>query len=393
MNERTQEGVSGHDVVAEIIALRTEMNEQRSNLTRQLEESRNENHTLRTRLDQLNPSDRMTDETPTTDPTPVQHSQPTRLTEPAQSPLQPVREGVFPRARYPDVEPFNGEDPRDYRAFRINLYTKFLVDSHCFRSDEERILYTFGRLKGKASRRMLPWISAKQQSEKAPTLDEFYQALDQAFSDVELQRKALVRINTMKQGKRDFEDFLTEFDSALIDAGGLLWDDAQKKALLDTAVNRHLLEGTIGTDQPHTYEEYCKQLRRIGHQQQRIARLSQKASNSQAAQPGAKKDPAHDHHDVMDWESTSAQISALQAQVAALRTEGRQRGKRATWVSDAEIQKRRSDGKCVRCGSEKHFVRNCLMMPARRPGQVNAVQPSQVDKSEDDGDVDGSGKE
>lgn len=50
----------------------------------------------------------------------------------------------------------------------------------------------------------------------------------------------------MKQRKRDLEEFLNEFDQVLLSAGGISWDDTQKKALLDTAVNWQLLKGMIG---------------------------------------------------------------------------------------------------------------------------------------------------
>lgn len=199
--------------------------------------------------------------------------------------------------------------------------------------------------------------------------------MDQAFNDADLQQKALVRVNTMRQGRRDFEEFLADFDSALIDAGGLLWDNTQKKALLDTAVNQTLLEGTVGTEQPATYEEYCNQLRRINHQQRRIARLAYRGRNTPSILPYTEKGTSPAGLDAMDWESTAAQVAALQGQLDALRTKGSQRPRRATRISDAELQRRRTEKRCFRCGSEKHIARECSMLPPRRPTQVAVAQP------------------
>lgn len=295
-----------------------------------------------------------------------------------------------PRPRYPDVTPYDGENPKEYRVFRVNLRTKFVADAAYFSDDEERILYAFGRLQGKASQRMLPWVVAKE--DQLPTLDEFYKAMDQAFDDPEVQQKALVRVNTMKQGKRDLEDFLTEFQGTMIDAGGLLWSDAQKKALLDTAVNRQLLQGTIGTDQPESYEEYCKQLRRINHQQIRINRLGGQGSHSSIPPPRASKpqDP-----DSMDWEPTSAQVAALKTQVAALQQhlgmKEKGEGKaRARWASESEMARRRREGSCLRCGSHEHRVRGCSLLPAQRPPTMAAAKASdherEAAKSEEEED-------
>ena len=65
--------------------------------------------------------------------------------------------------------------------------------------------------------------------------------MDKAFGDLNYQRKALVWVNTMKQGWKSLEEFLNEFDGELLSADGMLWSDAQKKALVETAVNWQLL--------------------------------------------------------------------------------------------------------------------------------------------------------
>ena len=356
----------GHQLYAQLNDLRTEMHQRQVETQRQLDDSRRENQELRTEIHQLR-----------TEPTP------TPATMSTEQPVPPNRgTDSRPRPRYPDVDPYNGEDPRDYRVFRVNLRTKFVVDAPCFLSDEEQILYAFGRLRGKASQRILPWIIAKQN--QLPTLSDFYQALDQAFDDPEVQRKALVRVNTMKQGKRDLEDFLAEFEGTLIDAGGLLWSDAQKKALLDTAVNRQLLQGTIGTDQPATYEEYCKQLRRINHQQARINRLTSRHTRAPHSPPRTRKPSGPDP---MDWESTSAQVAALKNQIAALQRgeKGRGTGRaQATWASETEMTKRRTENRCLRCGSKKHLIRDCSMLPAQKPTGVAATRTVGESSDEED---------
>ncbi|RMJ20718.1 hypothetical protein PHISP_08412 [Aspergillus sp. HF37] len=193
----------------------------------------------------------------------------------------------------------------------------------------------------------------------------------------------------MKQGKRDLKDFITEFDAAMIDAGGLSWSEDQKKALLETAINSRILQGTVGADQPDSYEDFCNQLHRIDHQQQRISRISSGGARPVVppANLTAKNDP-----DKMDWESTSAQIAALRGEVAALRSQDKGRAKRATWASDEEVQKRRSKGSCLRCGSQDHLVRQCSLQPARRPAQLAAVRATDDDQGEEDKDDD-SGKE
>lgn len=291
-------------------------------------------------------------------------------------------ERSYPRPRHPDVEPFTGEDPKDYPPFQMNLRTKFAIDAACYPTEEEQVYYAYSRLRGKASQRVLPWLLARQKSETPVLWAEFSAVLDKAFGDPDRQRKALVRVNTMKQGRRDFEEFLNEFDEELLNAGGINWDDNQKKALLDTAINVELLKAMVGIRQEDSYDNYCNQLREINHNLQRVARLTRKGSHAAVPMHVAHTRPAGGPDrtgtpDQMDWEATHAQIAALQKEVAALRMKGTRTPRKASRAPAEEKQKRLSEGKCLRCGDPDHFVRECPIKPTRRPRQVATVQEEQ----------------
>ncbi|EAA64859.1 hypothetical protein AN2027.2 [Aspergillus nidulans FGSC A4] len=219
-------------------------------------------------------------------------------------------ERSYPRPRHPDVEPFTGEDPKDYPPFQMNLRTKFAIDAACYPTEEEQVYYAYSRLRGKASQRVLPWLLARQKSETPVLWAEFSAVLDKAFGDPDRQRKAL--------------SYLNEFDEELLNAGGINWDDNQKKALLDTAINVELLKAMVGIRQEDSYDNYCNQLREINHNLQRVARLTRKGSRAAVPTHVARTRPAGGSDrtgtpDQMDWEATHAQIAALQKEVAALR--------------------------------------------------------------------------
>ncbi|KAK9233743.1 hypothetical protein V1525DRAFT_415538 [Lipomyces kononenkoae] len=55
-------------------------------------------------------------------------------------------------------------------------------------------------------------------------------------------------------------------------------------------------------------------------------------------------------NDVMDWEPSTARTS-----------------KRAKWVDKEELDRRRQNGSCLRCGSTKHFVNGCPFLAPKRP--------------------------
>lgn len=144
MTEETQALME--ELVSELRSLRTEVARQRDTIAQIQEGSREQVNVLHTEIDRL----RTLSTTPQPTATPTLSAAP----EPSSIRIEANPAPTFtppPRPRYPDVEPFDGEDVRDYRAFRINLHTKFLVDSHCYFSDEERILYAFSRLRKKAN--------------------------------------------------------------------------------------------------------------------------------------------------------------------------------------------------------------------------------------------------
>jgi hypothetical protein len=89
----------------------------------------------------------------------------------------------YPRPCYLDVEPFTGEDPKDYPPFQINLCTKFAINTTCYPIEEEQVYYAYSYLRGKASQHVLPWLLACQKSETPVLWAEFSVVLDKAFGD------------------------------------------------------------------------------------------------------------------------------------------------------------------------------------------------------------------
>lgn len=65
-----------------------------------------------------------------------------------------------------------------------------------------------------------------EKEDKPLSLTEFYKAMDLYFQDPDKEQRALVRVNSMKQGKRSLIDFLLEFEQTLVTTGGLQWSDA-----------------------------------------------------------------------------------------------------------------------------------------------------------------------
>lgn len=170
------------------------------NLQQQMEQQSMENQDFRTRIEQMQSQ-------PPTNPRPA--------AEPPTNEQPPPNNGQRPRTRHPDVEIFDGSNTKNFLPFKMNLHMKFMLDGPCFPGDEEKVLYAYGRLRERASQRVLPWIIAKTDAREALHWVDFVGVLDKAFGDPDLKQKALVRVNTMRQGRRNLEEFLNDFDEAL----------------------------------------------------------------------------------------------------------------------------------------------------------------------------------
>lgn len=346
-------------LVNEIQNMRTQIQRQHDEIQSQqqtfqthVQSQQERENNLRTQLDEV--LTQPTPQPPAPRPTQAEPSTPTVQTQ------------QRPRARQPDPELFSGENPEDYPPFKLNLHTKFTMDAACFENEEERVYYAYSRLTGKASRSALPWLLAKRNQNSPVRWDDFIQVTDKAFSDPDLKEKALVRVNTMKQGRKSLEEFINEFDGELLNAGGMFWNDSLKKTLLETGVNWQILEKLIGKDRAPTYDGYCEQLRRIDYDMHRMERLSRRYKPSTHSH--RQNTPYGNNPDPMDWEPTTTQVAATNRQQNSSRTTRREN----RWASEEELQSRRNQRRCLRCGNNGHFVKQCRTT-LTQPGHVAAV--------------------
>ena len=179
----------------------------------------------------------------------------------------------------------------------------------------------------------------------------------------------------MKQGGRDMDKFFAEFGETLVMAGGLAWQDEQKKIVLDTAISPKYLQALIGCMKNPTYSGYVGQLHTIAHDLKRVEAADK--GQPRTPMPVVSQHP-NSTSDSMDWEPTGAAQLAAVGKTPTPRTPQR----RARWVDQAELDRRRTTGDCFRCGNPGHIVRNCPFLPARRPMQTAAAQTTNEEREE-----------
>ena len=260
------------------------------------------------------------------------------------------------RKHLADPEPFDGSNESGYRAFETSLKAKLHIDGAYIGGRTNQVYYCFTRLSGKAASMMQPWMARHENDTTIFTVGNFIDQLRKAFQNPELERQAEEKLYNMRQGRATVIDYLADVDRTILEANALSYADSSKISCARRGLNQELKDVLVAVREPTTYPEWCRD----------IIHIAQKASTNKAQKSSGRYGPATDFSSrrpqpppevpesttPMDWEPTVSQL----------------RERRAKWVDEREIAKRRRENRCIRCGSSDHYLKNCIFKPARRPG-------------------------
>jgi len=170
--------------------------------------------------------------------------------------------------------------------------------------------------------------------------------LKRNYGDPNRSKRAMDKLQRVQQlPNESFARFLPKFETLMADAGILGLEDVIKISMLEKALNRTMKWSLVNAITPATFAEYVSLLQTIGS---RLDGLRQTGS-------GPANPTSQDEGNGMDWEPTPLQQNQGQ-------------GKQfARWVSEDEMNKRRNNGNCLRCGKAGHFIRQCSLLPPKRP--------------------------
>lgn len=283
----------------------------------------------------------------------AERQQNTKNTRAVPQPPSPPPSAHRSKPKLPETKSYNHSKPSLFPSFRHALTAKFAIDGDCIGGDYERVWYGITRLEDAAAARMHPWVDQNQHTANF-TVSEFMKTMETMFGDTNRQKRALDRLNELRQKSRSFGDMLAEFDQLVMEAGGHQWTNDVKKSFLKRAMNRELKDKLITLDGKDDFDEYREQVKRVANE---MDDLKSQYGNWRRPTfpPNPSSRPAVDPN-AMDWQPTPV----ANANAATNK-------RRAKWVEKSEMERRRQNRLCFRCGSSEHSIKGCMFAPARQP--------------------------
>jgi Asp-tRNA(Asn)/Glu-tRNA(Gln) amidotransferase C subunit len=238
-----------------------------------------------------------------------------------------------------DPDAFDGTRSQ-YLPWKYQIEAKLRSEPRRFHTSQLAIDYTFSRTTGDARARIFPWVSMHAAS---GTLNQFFQHLDSAFKDAHMAETARNKLQNMRQKTDNVRDFIQDFNKEALTAN--LYDHAILKSMFLNALHYELqtaLAGTIFSEHT-TIEEMQSHAAAVSDNLWRLKLRRKNKVNPPLREPSSTASPP----DTMDWEPSRTQTQ------------------RAAWVPQKELNRRRDEGLCLRCGKEGHFINACKLKPAQ----------------------------
>lgn len=233
---------------------------------------------------------------------------------------------------------------------------------------------------------MSGWRQYAQATPGEFTLAKFYAQMSLQFKNQDAKRKASIKLHTLSQKQSSFEDYYTTFQKLLYESGtNHTWSDEDKITRFQQGMNFKTQKATLSITKD-TFVDYVREAKVIAERQAAMETRSNgwRGNGNNSRNNNNRNGTPAPAHDQMDWEPAVGAIGA----------------RRARWVDESELQRRRESNLCFRCGASDHSVRRCPHLPAIRPGNRRSpnhrvarfAEAAQLE-SEDEQEEEDQGKE
>lgn len=261
-----------------------------------------------------------------------------------------------PKARLPDPKLFGGSTS-DWPTWRISMENKLSVDGEAIGSPQDQFVYVFSRLEKLAWKNTGTFVKLRRNTGEPQALLDY---LENIYGDPNIKARAARRLHQIRQPENmSFSKFLPRLEKEFADADALEWHDEAKRQILLGALNKTMTSSLMNRGIPATSSDLISRLHEISsdmdalniNKTERIRRSRSKSNDGE-----------------MDW-TPSISVNRTEPRTKPQRPEN-EYPTQAKWVSQNELDKRRAEGKCLRCGRSGHLIARCALLPAQPPNSA-----------------------
>lgn len=258
--------------------------------------------------------------------------------------IQELRQQPPMRTRQvlPEPERFAGR-MKDWDIWSMTMRAKLRIDGNAIGNNEAQFYYIYSSLGTKIQGLVLNFVRHAQEKEEWKPL-ALLDYLGRSYDDPNKIKKAGQRLMEFRQDSTSIAAYIPQFERILYEAGANAWPDDARITTLVGGLNKYTrqrLDAQLTL--PTNYDDFVRTLQTLGNQFGPV-----------------HNDNSNGNGNAMEWEPVS--VSATKTAPAVSREQ------RQTW---------RDQGKCVRCGSNKHWVKECKSLPTRSRSSSVSSEDSQ----------------
>lgn len=215
--------------------------------------------------------------------------------------------------------------------------------------------------------------------------------MDELYKDRNAKQTAANLLHSCKQFKDEsLSSFLPRFQKLLTRSPSSARDDKGKTIYLKNALNQATKTFMVGRIEPDGFNDLIKYLSKMGSQMEEVAHLKTRIYHN--GQIGTFDDGTRGiaGGKLLGRNSSFSPLHpALNIPDNIIDSDGDTKMTgvnkiHAKWVSKKELERRKIEGECIRCGKKGHLIQRCNFLPAI-PREVN-IKTSIINEQEFDSD-------
>lgn len=294
-----------------------------------------------------------------------------------------------PRHSLPHPPMFSGIKLQ-WRGWKLEMEGKIEEDAAAIGNKKSQLRYIFSRLEGAARTNITTFYEMELRREE-PNPQALIDRLDILYGERNRKEKAIQALHTIRQKEDEsFMAFYPRFEKEIANAEAEAWEDSSKISYLRNALHPKLKAHLIGCSMSEmkTYVAFATKCEEISNQMELFGEWKGPIRSRSHWRDGPDQHQLEPQNtvpreDMMEWEPTPT------IQVRTARTERNVNGypskrledqallgKRAKWVDKSEIDSRRVQGRCLRCGRDGCRIQRCPLAAALPPVAQSNVNAS-----------------